>query len=431
MDEPQTLDREELRRLFDLRSSYNALHGWRLHRRSVSDLARAPRAARRCTRARARADRLHRTTPSSMGCRSPTGRTSRRSASTPATPRTATPRCSRRHPTLRAPTPTTSASRSSMLSMGGDASPPVPRARATVVRAREGAVVDLELDRAHGEPAHRRIRRRRSRRAQRRLRGGDPGAHDHRQLRRAGRAGTDHPESLHEPPKRSSRCSSRSSRPGASDAAATTSSACSSKPSTPTTTASTHRLSDAEIYSFALLLLAAGSGTTWKQMGITITALLQRPDVLDAVREDRQLLRSAIEESLRWMPTDPMFSRWVTRDIDFHGVHLPEGAVLHLCIGAANRDPARWERPEEYDIHRGPEADARVRERSARVPRHARRTRGDGRRHQRAARPTPQPATRPRRRTAELHRHVRTRRHCDPGGVRMTGNEPGLHSHPT
>jgi cytochrome P450 len=114
----------------------------------------------------------------------------------------------------------------------------------------------------------------------------------------------------------------------------------------------THRLSDPEVYSFALLLLAAGSGTTWKQMGITITALLQRPDVLDAVRQDRELLRLAIEESLRWMPTDPMFSRWVTRDVDFHGVHLPQGAVLHLCLGAANRDPARWDRPEEYDVHR-------------------------------------------------------------------------------
>lgn len=114
----------------------------------------------------------------------------------------------------------------------------------------------------------------------------------------------------------------------------------------------THVLSDAEIYSFALLLLAAGSGTTWKQMGITITALLQRPELLEAIRHDRELLRSAIEESLRWMPTDPMFSRWVTRDIEFHGVQLPAGAVLHLCIGAANRDPARWEDPEEFDIHR-------------------------------------------------------------------------------
>jgi cytochrome P450 len=116
----------------------------------------------------------------------------------------------------------------------------------------------------------------------------------------------------------------------------------------------THRLSDAEIYSFALLILAAGSGTTWKQMGITLTALLQRPDVLAAVRDDRQLLRPAIEESLRWMPTDPMFSRFVTRDVDFYGLQLPRGAVLHICLGAANRDPARWDRPDEFDVRRPP-----------------------------------------------------------------------------
>ncbi len=113
-----------------------------------------------------------------------------------------------------------------------------------------------------------------------------------------------------------------------------------------------HRLTDDEIYSFAVLLLTAGSGTTWKQMGITLTALLQRPEVLKAVREDRSLLRPAIEESLRWMPTDPMFSRYVTRDTELHGVHLPEGSVVHLCVGAAGRDPARWERPDEYDITR-------------------------------------------------------------------------------
>ena len=46
------------------------------------------------------------------------------------------------------------------------------------------------------------------------------------------------------------------------------------------------------------------------------------------------------------MPTDPVFARYVTRDVDFHGTRLPEGAVLHLCLGAANRDPARWERPD-------------------------------------------------------------------------------------
>lgn len=113
-----------------------------------------------------------------------------------------------------------------------------------------------------------------------------------------------------------------------------------------------HRLSDPEIYSFAMLLLAAGSGTTWKQMGITLTALLERPEVLEAVRQDRSLLRNAIEESLRWAPTDPMFSRWLTEDAELEGVALPKGSVLHICLGAANRDPQRWERPDEYDITR-------------------------------------------------------------------------------
>ncbi|HET9078057.1 MAG TPA: cytochrome P450 [Acidimicrobiales bacterium] len=114
----------------------------------------------------------------------------------------------------------------------------------------------------------------------------------------------------------------------------------------------THRLSDAEIHSFSALLLAAGSGTTWKQMGIVLAALLQRPELLAAVRADRALLRSAIEESLRWMPTDPMFSRFVTRDTELAGAHLPEGAVIHVCLGAANRDPGRWDRPDEFDVHR-------------------------------------------------------------------------------
>jgi cytochrome P450 len=116
----------------------------------------------------------------------------------------------------------------------------------------------------------------------------------------------------------------------------------------------THRLTDAEIYSFSLLLLAAGSGTTWKQMGITLAALLARPELLDAVRADRSLLRPVIEESTRWAPTDPMFSRWVTEDVDFFGCPLPKGAVLHICLGAANRDPNRWERPDEYDPSRPP-----------------------------------------------------------------------------
>ena len=116
-----------------------------------------------------------------------------------------------------------------------------------------------------------------------------------------------------------------------------------------------HRLSDMEIYSFSYLLLAAGSGTTWKQMGITLTALLTHPEALEAARQDPAVLKAAVEESLRWTPTDPVFARFVTRDLDdFHGMALPKGSVLHLCLAAANRDPQRWESPDMYDPFRPP-----------------------------------------------------------------------------
>jgi cytochrome P450 len=113
-----------------------------------------------------------------------------------------------------------------------------------------------------------------------------------------------------------------------------------------------HRLSDMEILSFSYLLLAAGSGTTWKQLGITLAALLTHPDILTRVREDRTLVRAAIEESLRWTSTDPTFARYVAQDLDYYGVSMPAGSVLHMCLGAANRDPARWTNPDEYDISR-------------------------------------------------------------------------------
>ncbi|MDG2029164.1 MAG: cytochrome P450 [Acidimicrobiales bacterium] len=115
---------------------------------------------------------------------------------------------------------------------------------------------------------------------------------------------------------------------------------------------SVHRLSDDEIHSFAVLLLLAGSGTTWKQMGIAIATLLTRPELLEEVRADRSKIKPLIEESLRWEPTDPMFSRWVTEDTELGGVSIPKGAVMHMCLGAANRDPARWDDPDEFDIHR-------------------------------------------------------------------------------
>lgn len=112
------------------------------------------------------------------------------------------------------------------------------------------------------------------------------------------------------------------------------------------------KLTDNEAAIFARLILLAGGGTTWRQLGIVLMALLLDREQLDAVRADRRLVDAAIEESLRWNPTNPLFTRVAVADTEFHGVHIPKGAILDICLGAGNRDPERWENPEVFDLHR-------------------------------------------------------------------------------
>jgi cytochrome P450 len=110
-----------------------------------------------------------------------------------------------------------------------------------------------------------------------------------------------------------------------------------------------HVLSDTDILSFSWLLLSAGSGTTWKQMGITLVAMLERPEWIEVVRKDAAVLEAIVEESTRWEATDPVFARFAHEDVTLHGVAIPKGAVVHVCYGAASRDPKRWVRPDEFD----------------------------------------------------------------------------------
>jgi cytochrome P450 len=111
-------------------------------------------------------------------------------------------------------------------------------------------------------------------------------------------------------------------------------------------------LTDEEIVIFARLLLLAGGGTTWRQLGIVLYALLDDREQLEAVRADRKLIDAAINESLRWNPTNPLFSRVAVTDTRLGDVVIPQGAVLDICLGAANRDPARWDNPDVFDLHR-------------------------------------------------------------------------------
>jgi cytochrome P450 len=112
------------------------------------------------------------------------------------------------------------------------------------------------------------------------------------------------------------------------------------------------RLSDEAIYSFLRLLLPAGLETTYRSSGNLIYLLLSHREQFDAVRADRELIAPAIEEGLRYETPLTTVQRYATEQTELAGVTLPEGAVIDVCIGSANRDEKRWERAEEFDIFR-------------------------------------------------------------------------------
>ena len=103
----------------------------------------------------------------------------------------------------------------------------------------------------------------------------------------------------------------------------------------------------------------------------SLYGLLSQPEVLDEVRENRGLLSQSIEEALRWEPPLTMVFRGTARDVELAGVKIPEGSVVAVNVGAANRDESRWENPDVFDIHRAATCPSRVRLRCAHLSRHA------------------------------------------------------------
>jgi cytochrome P450 len=112
------------------------------------------------------------------------------------------------------------------------------------------------------------------------------------------------------------------------------------------------RLTDDEIIAFCRLLLPAGAETTYRSSANLMYGLLNHPDQLDAVRDDRSLLPQAIEEGLRWEPPLLTIMRTATTDTNVCGVELPAGAMLVINMGAANHDESRWSDADSFDIHR-------------------------------------------------------------------------------
>lgn len=113
------------------------------------------------------------------------------------------------------------------------------------------------------------------------------------------------------------------------------------------------RLSEQEMISTCVLLLNAGHEATVNTTGNGWWTLFRHPEQLEALRAAPEaLLPAAVEELMRFDTPLQMFERWVLDDIELGGTVIPRGSEVALIFGSANRDPARFDRPDELLLDR-------------------------------------------------------------------------------
>jgi len=113
-------------------------------------------------------------------------------------------------------------------------------------------------------------------------------------------------------------------------------------------------LSEQELVDFCILLLVAGNETTTNLIANAVLSLDEHPEALERLRGDRSLVPSAIEETLRYRSPVQTTQRFSIAEVELGGVRIPQGRGIQAHIGSANRDEARFEKPEEFRIDRQP-----------------------------------------------------------------------------
>jgi cytochrome P450 len=114
------------------------------------------------------------------------------------------------------------------------------------------------------------------------------------------------------------------------------------------------RLSHQEILSFLQLLVVAGQETTTNLINNAVLCLLENPGELARLRDQPQLLPSAIEEVLRYRSPLQWIMRTPRRNVELHGQTIPAGKLVLVMIGSANRDPKVFADAGRFDIARDP-----------------------------------------------------------------------------
>lgn len=115
------------------------------------------------------------------------------------------------------------------------------------------------------------------------------------------------------------------------------------------------QLSEDELVAMIFLLLIAGHETTANLIANGTLALLQHPDQLQRLRDERTLLEPAVEELLRFAgPLETATERFAREDVEISGVTIPRGSLVFAVLCSANRDERHFARADELDITREP-----------------------------------------------------------------------------
>jgi cytochrome P450 len=118
------------------------------------------------------------------------------------------------------------------------------------------------------------------------------------------------------------------------------------------------RLEDHEIVMGFFLLMAAGNDSTKATYCSGMRALMEAPEEQRKVVDDPSLVPAVVEESLRMFPAFGHFARTATRDTELHGQRIREGEKVVMWYPSSNRDEARYEDADRFDVTRDPEHQA-------------------------------------------------------------------------
>jgi cytochrome P450 len=114
----------------------------------------------------------------------------------------------------------------------------------------------------------------------------------------------------------------------------------------------TRTLTRDEIMTYVTVLASAGNETTGRLIGWMGSTLARHPEQRAELVADPSLIPGAVEEVLRLEPPGASIARYVTKPVEYYGQVVPAGSAMLLLLGAANRDPERYEDPDRFDIRR-------------------------------------------------------------------------------